>query len=262
MNGRKVVSGTLWAMAFLFLFMNGCALWSKKEPEHTPQAMYDHAMTLFQKKKYGKAAEAFKKFKEEFPLSDLTPLVELRTADALYFDKNYAEAIGLYEEFKKLHPLHNEIPYVIYQLGMCHFQQILSIDRDQTETERAIEQFRYLTENFPQSPHAANAQDKLQICHRQLLDREYYVGYFYFRTKKYKAALERFEGILQKYPGTTLEKKIIDMKEKCQVELSKIEKRNKDLENKKEKEKTALQKLRHLSLNGRNQRSSNIFSRA
>jgi outer membrane protein assembly factor BamD len=240
MSGRKVVSGTLLAVVFFIFLMSGCALWSKQEPEHTPKAMYEHAMALFQKKKYQKAAEAFKKFKEEFPLSEYTPLVELRTADALYFDKKYAEAIGLYEEFKKLHPLHNEIPYVIYQVGMCHFQQILSLDRDQTETEKAIEQFRYLTENFPQSPHAANAQDRLKTCQKQMLDHEYYIGYFYFRTKKYKAALERFEGILQKYPGTTLEKKITDLKEKCQVELAKKEKSQKDLENKKEKEKIHL----------------------
>ena len=75
--------------------MAGCALWSKQEPERTPQASYENAMTLFHKKKYEKASEAFKKFKEEFPLSEYTPLVELRIADSFYLDKKYAEAIGL-----------------------------------------------------------------------------------------------------------------------------------------------------------------------
>ena len=230
----------LLVIFFLIVTTSGCAWW-RKEPEPNPQAMYENAMNLFQRKKYERAAEAFKRFKEEFPLSDYTPLVELRIADSYFFDKNYAEAIVQYEEFRKLHPTHAEIPYVIYQLGMCHYRQMLSLDRDQTETEKAIEQFRYLIENHPQSPQASEASIRMKVAIKQLADHEYYIARFYLRMKKYKAALGRFEAVLQKYPGLGFEERIKPLIVKCQEEIGKEEQKRKEKEAGEEKEKEELE---------------------
>ncbi|MDI6756357.1 MAG: outer membrane protein assembly factor BamD [Thermodesulfobacteriota bacterium] len=238
MKEKKFKIIILLLLGFVLLGgISGCAWWAKKEVQVTPQEMYNKAMLLFQKKKYEQAAEEFKKFKEEFPLSHYTPLAELRIADALFFSKTYAEAIVNYEEFKKLHPLHPEIPYAIYQVGLSHFKQMHTLDRDQTETEKAIEQFRYLIENFPQSPHTEDAKQKTQICQRQLAEHEFYIGHFYFRTKKYRAAFGRFEGILQKYPGFGLEGEIKPLIEKCLEEIAKEEQKRKEKEAQEEKKK-------------------------
>jgi outer membrane protein assembly factor BamD len=232
--------------AFVFsVSLSGCALWKKKEPAPTPQGLYENAMNFFNKKRYENSAEAFKKVKEEFPLSDYTLLAELRTADSYFFNKNYPEAIILYEEFKKLHPMHPEIPYTIYQLGMCHYKQMHTLDCDQSETEKAIEQFRYLIENFPQSSQTAVAGTRMQECLKQLAEHEFYIGNFYFRIKRYKAALGRFQTLLQKYPDSGLESKIKPLIVRCQTEISKedqIRKEKTAREEKKKKERENKQK--------------------
>ena len=215
-----------WFCAYLLLgtLIAGCSWvpgFSKKDTETSPQALYADATQLYEKKKYERAAEAFRRFKEEYPLSDLTPLVEVRLADSLFYDKKYAEAFIQYQEFKKLHPIHPEIPYATYQMAMCHFKQILSIDRDQAQTEKAIELFRFTAENYPQSPYAEQARGKIVYCQRHLADHEFYIGNFYFQMKKYRAALARFEGILRKYPDSGLEKKIQPLIETCRKELAK-----------------------------------------
>ena len=214
------------AVLLLAFVMANCSLlpgFSRKEADTSPQILFGNAMKLYDKKKYEKAAEAFRKFKEEHPLSDLTPLVEVRLADSLFFDNKYAEAFIQYQEFKKLHPIHPEVPYATYQMAMCHFKQILSIDRDQGQTEKAIELFRFVAENYPQSPYADQARGKITFCQRQLADHEFYIGSFYFRMKKYRAALARFEGILQKYPNSGLEGEIHPLIVACRKELSKEE---------------------------------------
>jgi len=241
----KRVKGNLcnsfsWLLLTAFLISvssGGCASWKKKEPEPTPEMLYERAMNLFNKKSYEGGAEAFKKLRDEFPLSDYSVIAELRTADSYYFNKNYAEAILLYEEFKKLHPLHSEVPYSIYQLGMCHFKRMSTVDRDQTETEKAIEQFRYLIENFPQSAQTSEAKARLQACQKQLADHEFYIGNFYFRIKRYKAALGRYEFILQKYPESGLEQKIKPLIATCQTEIVKQEGKKKEFEAREEKKK-------------------------
>lgn len=242
MNGLKSKMHKIFLLPILFfvsllIWVNGCALFEKKEPARTPQAAYEDGLRLLEKKKYERSAEAFRKFKEDYPLSTYTPLAELRLGDSLYFDKNYAEAIVQYEEFKKLHPVHAEIPYAIYQIGMCHFRQMLSIDRDQTVTEKALEQFRYVVENFPQSKYVPDAKIKMQLCQRQLADQEFDIGHFYYRMGHYKAALGRFEEILKKFPDAGLEGKINPLLETCREKIAKEEKKLREKEEKEAKKK-------------------------
>lgn len=222
---RPWIKWVIWGCCIIG-FLGGCA--SSRESGSTPQSLYDSAMQLYNRKKYEKAAEAFRKLKEEFPLSSVTPLAELRTADAVFNNESYAEAIPMYEEFKKLHPIHPEVPYATYQVGMCYFEQILSIDRDQTATEKAVEQFRYLIENFPQSSYVADAKEKLSVCQRRLAEHELYVGRFYYRAGKYKAALGRFQGILKNYPDTGLDESLKKYIADCQEEIQKNEKKSKN----------------------------------
>ena len=207
-------------------------------------------MNSFGKKNYEISAEAFKKIKDEFPLSEYTLVAELRTADSYFFNKNYAEAIVLYEEFKKLHPTHPEVPYTIYQLGMCHYKQMRTLDCDQTETEKAIEQFRYLIENFPQSTHSTAARTRMQECLNQLAAHEFYVGDFYFRIKRYKAALGRFQWVLQKYPDSGMESKVNPLIVKCQAEIAKEDKKTKEKEAREEKKKKEQENKKKSNKNG------------
>ena len=120
---------------------------------------------------------------------------------------------------------------------MCHFKQMLSIDRDQTVTEKALEQFRYVVENFPQSKYASDAKTRMQICQRHLADHEFYIGHFYYRNGHYKAALGRFEGILKKYPDVGLERKINPLLASCRERIAKEEKKRKEKEEKERKKK-------------------------
>lgn len=234
---EKSLGPILLSVFLMMAWGSGCSFWTKKQTEKTPEIMYDDAMRLLNKKKYLQAAEAFRRFKEDFPLSPLTPMAELRTADALYLDKNYAEAIVHYEEFRKLHPVHAEVPYAIYQVGMCYFQQRLSIDRDQTATEKAVEQFRYLIENFPQNQYVADSKAKMKLCLRQLAEHEFFVGRFYYRKRHYRGALGRFEEILKKYPESGLEEKIRPLMETCRGKISQEEKKTKEREEKEKKKK-------------------------
>jgi outer membrane protein assembly factor BamD len=228
----------IFSFISLLLWVSGCGLWAKKEAPATPQAAYEEGVRLLEKKKYERSAEAFRRFKEEFPLSTYTPLAELRLADSLYFDKNYAEAIVQYDEFKKLHPTHPEIPYAIYQVGMCYLKQMRSVDRDQTVTEKALEQFRYVVENFSQSKYVSDARAKMQLCQRQLAEQEFYIGHFYYRMGHYKAALGRFEEILKRYPDLGMEKKIKPYMVTCQEKIAKEEKKEKEKEAKRQKKQS------------------------
>jgi len=96
----------------------------------------------------------------------------------------------------------------MYQLGMCHFNQIGSIDRDQTETIKAKKEFEKLVARYPNSKFALLAEQNILACRKKLAEKEFYVAQFYFKMKKYKAALGRFEEIAKNYAGAGLDYKV------------------------------------------------------
>jgi len=107
-----------------------------------PEPLYREALSYFNKRYYEEALKRFEEVKSSFPDSPpYTTWAELKVADCHFLKESYPEAIAAYEEFKKIHPAHEEIPYVQYQLGMCHYNQILDLDRDQTSTRKALSTF-------------------------------------------------------------------------------------------------------------------------
>ena len=121
-------------------------------------------------------------------------------ADALFKRKEFEQALEAYIEFEKLHPKNESIPYVIYQQGMCHFLRMATIDRDQTSTKNALKEFSRLRKEFPKSPFSLQVRRYIRKCHSNLAEYEFYVGYFYFQSGKYHAALRRFEYLITHYP--------------------------------------------------------------
>ncbi|MFA4917449.1 MAG: outer membrane protein assembly factor BamD [Syntrophales bacterium] len=199
---------------FLFILvlmfsLSGCAWWKRTDTtKNTPEALYQRGYGYYQKGTYYKAIEFFERVKEEYPLSQLAILAEIGIADAHFSQGKYTEAEMAYNDFINLHPTNENLPYMIYQLGMCHYKQMASIDRDQTETLKARKEFERLMSRFPGSKFSFLAEKKLRDCEKKIGEHEFYVGCFYFKMKKYGAALKRFEIITSDYPNLGLDYKV------------------------------------------------------
>ncbi len=201
----------------LLLMCSGCSLskatilsfFQKSEPvRSTPESLYSRGTVEYQNGKYKKSREFYVRLKEEYPLHDLAILAELGIADSFYSDKEYAEAELAYRDFTTFYPTNENVPYAIYQMGMCHYVQIGAVDRDQTETIRAKKEFERLVARFPQSKFSILAEKMIRECKMKLAEHEFYVGNFYFKQKKYNAALKRFEIITRDYAGVGMDLKV------------------------------------------------------
>ena len=111
-------------------------------------------MDAYEDGDYKDAIEYFQKLKDFYPFSKYAILAELKIADSHYHLEQYEEAIFAYSEFEKLHPRNEAIPYVIYQIGLCFFVQIDTIDRDQTPAAMALSTFQRLNKQFPDDQYA------------------------------------------------------------------------------------------------------------
>ena len=180
-------------------------------------------MDAYENGKYGKAIEKFQKLKDYYPFSKYAILAELKIADAHYQRQEYEEAVFAYENFEQLHPRNEAIPYVIYQIGRCYYDQIDTPDRDQTSAQKAIEAFQRLVKQFPRDQYSTRAAEHIKTAQKSLAGHAYVVGIFYYNTKHYKAALNRFMTIISDYPDVGYHQKALEYIARCEASIAKEE---------------------------------------
>lgn len=193
------------------------------EEGDTAQELAWDGMDAYESGKYLKAIEKFQKLKDYYPFSKYAILAELKIADAHYQREEYEEAIFEYENFERLHPRNEAIPYVIYQIGRCYFDQIDTTDRDQTSARKALEAFQRLQKQFPKDRYARRSEEHISITLKSLAGHAYGIGVFYYRTKHYKAALHRFMSIISDYPDVGYHQQALEYIAKCEASIAKEE---------------------------------------
>jgi len=190
----------LFSLACLLLFIVSCAPTRK---DSVPSAGYylQEGEKQFDAGMYEEAIKSWEKVRDSYYSPELNTLAEMKIAEAHFRAKDYVEAAAAYEDFLKQHPDHERTSQILYQLGMSYYEQILSLDRDQTATHNALATFRNLLKRFPEDPHSEEASTYIARCVNQLAAHELYVGRFYLHSKDYKAAIKRLKGIFDLYPG-------------------------------------------------------------
>jgi outer membrane protein assembly factor BamD len=198
-----------------------------KKPDKPPEVMAEEGIKQLKKKKYEDAVETFERIKDRYPYSEQALLAQIKLADAYFYKKKYDEATNAYKEFEKLHPTNKLVPYCIYRQGLCFYRQRSTIDRDQTFTTKAMEEFRRLKQKFPQSEYVPRADKYYARCRRDLAEHEFYVAEFYFKTKRYQAALDRFQDLAQDYPEFPQQARVRAYIEDCKKNIAAAENKEK-----------------------------------
>jgi outer membrane protein assembly factor BamD len=172
------------------------------KPDPSAEALYEEGTRYLAEKRYLRAIDVLTRLKTDHPFSPQITDAELKIADAYYLNQQYPEAINALKEFQSLHPTNENIPFVLYRLGQAHLDQFTATDRDQKNTEIAKSYFENVIQNYPKSPYANEAREKLGKAVGYLAEHDFNIATFYLQHEKYPAARERFEEIVRKYRGT------------------------------------------------------------
>ncbi len=219
---RKFKYCTL-VIGLLALFsLSGCAWFSSKDTRPAHELAKD-GMEEYKKGNYKASIETFERLKDWYPFSKYAILAELKIGDAYYRKEEYEDAGFAYAEFINLHPRNEAVPYVMYQIGRCSFDQVDTVDRDQDQARKALESFKKLVERYPEDSHAKKALPHINTCIKSLAGHDLYVGRFYFKSRYYKAALSRFRSVLTDYPDIGLQQKALQYISICEAQIAKAD---------------------------------------
>ena len=219
---RKLKIGALATGLLILMLFSGCA-WFSNEDTRPANELARDGMEEYKSGNYTKAIEAFERLKDWYPFSKYAILAELKIGDAYYRKEEYEDAVFAYEEFINLHPRNEAVPYVMYQIGRCYFDQVDTIDRDQANARKAFESFNKLVERYPVDGYARKARPHIAACIKSLAGHDLYVGRFYFKNRYYKAALSRFTAVLTEYPDVGLQHDALQYIAMCEAEIARAD---------------------------------------
>jgi outer membrane protein assembly factor BamD len=193
----------------LALLLAGCGSGPKEPPTNTPEPdkfLFDRGTEALNDRKWFTAREYFRRLVDTYPQSPYRADAKLGIGDS-YLGEGTTEAkilgINEFREFLTFFPTHRRADYAQYKLGMGHFHQMLSPQRDQTETKEAIKEFETFLERYPNSSLGEEVRGKLREARDRLSESDYQVGVFYYRNRWYPGAIDRFKTLLSRDPGYT-----------------------------------------------------------
>jgi len=119
-----------------------------------------------------------------------------------YQQNHYTDAIGTLDRFIQLHPAHRDIAYVYYLRGLCYYEQIADIQRDQKLTDQAMAALQEVVNRFPDSAYAKDAKLKIDLARDHLAGKEMEIGRWYEKQHLYTAAIGRFQRVVDNFQTT------------------------------------------------------------
>lgn len=166
--------------------------------------LLDRGNAELKEKNWLRAREYFRQIVDNYPQSPLRPEAKLGVGDT-YLGENSAESLVLganeFREFITFYPTNTRADYAQYKLAMSHYNQMRRPERDQTETREAVKEFEAFFERYPNSSLTPEVKAKWREARDRLSEASYRVGYFYFRSRYYRGAIDRFRGVLKEDPG-------------------------------------------------------------
>ncbi|MDI3492539.1 MAG: outer membrane protein assembly factor BamD [Desulfomicrobiaceae bacterium] len=192
----------IFFVAFVTVALSGCGVidyYFLTPPEDTAQELYQNAQASMQEKDYAAAIESLVKLGDRYPFSPYSIQGRIMLGDAYFLNKQYREAIDTYDEFLSLHPRSEQVPYVLFQLGVSKYEVQPAIDLPQDQVAEAIEHFQRIIQSYPETPYVAEAQQYIEKCRRRLAEHELYIANFYWESGSYKAAWLRYDAIFREY---------------------------------------------------------------
>jgi len=190
-------------LAGLLLATGGCA-WLRPAPVPIlpPDELYSQGEQDLERRRYLEAREAFRKIVERHPNTSWAPRARFLIGEAFYREAEFDKAVREFETFLSFYPRHQIADLVQYRLAMSYYDQLKPVEQDQGLTVKAMEQFRKLVKEYPDSRYATDALAKIDICRGRLAQKEVWVAGYYFSQGNPSAARQRLEFVLKEYPRT------------------------------------------------------------
>lgn len=194
---------------FVFIILLSCSssdqnkiLKKKIEKKETPEAIYIQSIDEYNNGRLQNAIDILSKIEKDFSYSNLAPKALLMKAYIYYEGNDYIQSLEVLKKFKKLYPASINLAYAEFLTGVCLYEQISVVSKDQSPAFLALKQFNMLIKNFPNAIYVEDSKMRIDLINEQLAGKELYLARYYMGKEKWIAAIIRLQNVIEKYSNT------------------------------------------------------------
>jgi outer membrane protein assembly factor BamD len=174
-----------------------------KDTLQPDKILFDKSIRDLEKGRYDVARLTLQTLISAYDTSEYLAKAKLAIADSWFREgggAGFANAEAEYKDFILFYPTLPEAAEAQSKVCDIHIRQMEKPDRDVDQAMRADEECRTLVAQFPNSPNAPAAQQKLRNIQEVLAEAEYRIGSYYYSKGSLVSAANRLQGLTDHYP--------------------------------------------------------------
>lgn len=196
------------------LLLVGCHSTSKEEKYNnmSPNDIYAQGVKNVKRSNYTQAIEDFEALESRYPFGEYADKAQLGAVYSYYLNEDYPSALPAVDRFIRMYPRHPHVDYAYYMKGLIHFSEAMGFfsrylpmereDRDPTPAKKALGVFTLLTQQFPNSPYANDAKQRIIYLRNLVAQNELVAARFYLEKGAYVAAVNRASFVVTHFDGS------------------------------------------------------------
>ena len=178
---------------------NTAEVGSDEIENYSAKQIFDRAEFEMARSKPMDAIAFFSDVERLYPYSEWAKRSVIMQAFANHKAKQYEEARDAAERYIEYYPSDEDSAYAQYIIALSYYDQIEDIGRDQQVTAKALEAFKTLIVNYPNSEYVKAAELKFDLAFDHLAGKEMEVGRYYLKRQQFPAAINRFRIVVEEY---------------------------------------------------------------
>ena len=178
---------------------NTAEVGSDEIENYSAKQIFDRAEFEMARSKPMDAIAFFSDVERLYPYSEWAKRSVIMQAFAHHKAKQYEEARDAAERYIEYYPSDEDSAYAQYIIALSYYDQIEDVGRDQQVTARALEAFKTLIVNYPNSEYVKAAELKFDLAFDHLAGKEMEVGRYYLKRQQFPAAINRFRIVVEEY---------------------------------------------------------------
>jgi outer membrane protein assembly factor BamD len=192
--------------------MAGCRSRGDDKPvQGTPESIHAEARKDLRNFNFDNAIVRLEALEARYPFSEEAKQGQLDLLYAYYRNREPESAIDQADQFIRENPTHPRVDYANYIKGLVYFEgganfleRFFRVDiakRPPQEARQSFQAFQTLVQQYPRSPYAADARQRMIFLRNKLADYEIRVAQYYMKRGAYVGAANRARGVVETYDG-------------------------------------------------------------
>ena len=178
---------------------NTAEVGSDEIENYSAKQIFDRAEFEMARSKPMDAIAFFSDVERLYPYSEWAKRSVIMQAFANHKAKQYEEARDAAQRYIEYYPSDEDSAYAQYIIALSYYDQIEDVGRDQQVTAKALEAFKTLMVNYPNSEYVKAAELKYDLAFDHLAGKEMEVGRYYLKRQQFPAAINRFRIVVEEY---------------------------------------------------------------